>query len=252
MIGAVHSDAPGEARAVAWKVSRLLILAVVLWVSLCGVGRAAGLTPEQISVWEASCTSVTEGLGAVLGAASVNEQPFVRVQLGVAVRGCAHPEVFESPMWFMGTLREFVELFVLGGGDWPEIRRRCPQTLLVSCLESMVRQHIYAELLPTIRVQGCGSQRDWEQVQVFIVDAAREEAEWLGWGAALVVALYRQDVRFRCLYPTLTPVSTSGSRGELMSPFGRMAGWENWRRSVTDSPASIIQFSPATTLARRQ
>ena len=135
---------------------------------------------------------------------------FYRNQDCVASKSCADSSKLDSSPWLNNVVNDFIKPLINESGDWKDIKASCnnPFMLHVTCQKRMAEYHIATDLQNSVNKNGCGTEKDWDQVGVAvelcalkgIIDDVGEVASLPGFLIAKpILVSARKSVRESCI-----------------------------------------------------
>lgn len=127
-------------------------------------------------------------------------------QTCIARKSCDARCKMDNCKWLNQVIPTFVSPYLQKAAKWPAIEAKCRSGTRNwfndrVCAESMARNHIFNDLLPSVVSAGCGSESDWAQVFGIISQCTQQT-----FGSSIErtlatapVYLYRQAVRASCI-----------------------------------------------------
>ena len=95
---------------------------------------------------------------------------FYRNQDCVASKSCADSSKLDSSPWLNNVVNDFIKPLVDESGDWKDIKASCnnPFVLHAICQKRMAEYHIDTDLQNSVNKNGCGTDKDWDQIGVTV------------------------------------------------------------------------------------
>jgi hypothetical protein len=135
---------------------------------------------------------------------------FYRNQDCVASKSCANSSQLDSSKWLDNVVFDFIKPLVDESGLWKEIKKSCNDSFVTDfeCQKRMADYHIKSDLQNSVNKNGCGTEKDWDQIGVTvevcalkgIIDDVGEIAALPGFLIAKpILVSARRSVRNSCI-----------------------------------------------------
>lgn len=95
---------------------------------------------------------------------------FYRNQDCVASKSCADSSKLDSSPWLNNVVNDFIKPLVDESGRWKAIKKSCDDRFVncFDCQKRMAEYHIETDLQNSVNKNGCGTEKDWDQVGVAV------------------------------------------------------------------------------------
>lgn len=137
---------------------------------------------------------------------------FYRNQNCIADKSCSNAMLLDSGKWLGNVVNDFIAPLVNDEGDWKAKKKECAELRVAAkhlrCQNLMADYHINTDLQDSVNKNGCGTQKDWDQVGTWLKQCVQKGVEedivtGLQSAAALeayaILALERAQVRNTCV-----------------------------------------------------
>ena len=93
---------------------------------------------------------------------------FYRNQDCVASKSCADSSKLDSSQWLNNVVNDFIKPLINESGDWKKVKKSCEEPFVsdFECQKLMADYHIKTDLQNSVNKNGCGSEKDWDQLGV--------------------------------------------------------------------------------------
>jgi hypothetical protein len=95
---------------------------------------------------------------------------FYRNQDCVASKSCADSSKLDSSPWLNNVVNDFIKPLINESGDWKKVKSSCEEPFVskFECQKRMADYHIKTDLQNSVNKNGCGTEKDWDQVGVAV------------------------------------------------------------------------------------
>lgn len=138
---------------------------------------------------------------------------FYRNQNCIADKSCSNTMLLDSGKWLGNVVNDFIAPLVNEEGKWKDIKQQCADMTpemgkSLRCQKMMADYHIATDLQSSVNKNGCGSQKDWDQVGTWLKQCVQKGVEEdisrglqsaAAIGAYALLALERAQVRNACV-----------------------------------------------------
>lgn len=135
---------------------------------------------------------------------------FYRNQDCVASKSCADSSKLDSSLWLNNVVQDFIKPLVDESGRWKAIKKGCKDPFVTDfdCQVRMAEHHIETDLQNSVNKNGCGTEKDWDQIGVAVelcalkglIDDVGEVASLPGFLIAKpILVSARKSVRDACI-----------------------------------------------------
>lgn len=93
---------------------------------------------------------------------------FYRNQDCMASKSCADSSKLDSSEWLNNVVNDFVKPLIDESGNWKDIKASCSNPFILDtvCQKRMADYHIEVDLQKSVNKNGCGTEKDWDQIGV--------------------------------------------------------------------------------------
>ena len=136
---------------------------------------------------------------------------FYRNQNCIASKSCADAPLLDSSKWLGNVVNDFIAPLVNEEGKWKDIKKQCGQIVFppkgLQCQKLMADYHIGTDLQNSVNKNGCGSEKDWNQVGKWLKDCiekgVKEDVisggQTIGyWVGVILIEGDREKIRSAC------------------------------------------------------
>jgi hypothetical protein len=106
---------------------------------------------------------------------------FYRNQNCIADKSCSNAMLLDSGKWLGNVVNDFIAPLVNEEGKWKDIKKKCEAIILppkgLQCQKLMADYHIGTDLQDSVNKNGCGSQKDWDQVGTWLKQCVQKGVE---------------------------------------------------------------------------
>jgi hypothetical protein len=138
---------------------------------------------------------------------------FYRNQNCIADKSCSNAMLLDSGKWLGNVVNDFIAPLVNESGDWKTIKKDCAEIKpdfgkALRCQKMMADYHIGTDLQSSVNKNGCGTQKDWDQVGTWLKQCVQKGVEEdiatglqgaAAIGAYALLAYERAQVRNACI-----------------------------------------------------
>ena len=138
---------------------------------------------------------------------------FYRNQNCIADKSCTNAMLLDSGKWLGNVVNDFIAPLVKEEGEWKIIKKDCAEIKpdfgkALRCQKLMADYHIGTDLQSSVNKNGCGTQKDWDQVGVWLKQCVQKGVEEdiatglqgaAAIGAYALLAYERAQVRNACV-----------------------------------------------------
>lgn len=138
---------------------------------------------------------------------------FYRNQNCIADKSCSNAMLLDSGKWLGNVVNDFISPLVNEQGEWKDIKKECAEMKPdlgkgLRCQKMMADYHIGTDLQGAVNKNGCGSQKDWDQVGTWLKQCVQKGVEEditrglqsaAAIGAYALLAYERAQVRNTCV-----------------------------------------------------
>jgi hypothetical protein len=129
-------------------------------------------------VFKNKCDFAVEGVEHELNKIPKNDPTwgFYRNQDCIAGQSCSHKGQLDDSKWIDNVVYDFITPLVEEQGEWKDIKIRCqffPIPRNLRCQQFMAQYHIKEDLQNSLNKNGCGTQKDWDQIGIWLEDCIK-------------------------------------------------------------------------------